>query len=227
MRAVMSQDQSGQTAGAGAPADGSRGKESVRLSAVDRIVVPLVVAILAFLASFVAANISNSGAAENQRAQIEEQRKKDDRDRRFEIYVAYLDAVSAFTPPFRQMIKCLRVTPQDRGSCAKALSENEIRNDLQSSFNRVVIYGSDRVHAAARELFVAMLPFDEPLPPVRQTGQPVPSSAPRVVEVAPRELPTSVGALSADDVEARYRRAYAGFLSVVCSELPNIPRASC
>lgn len=76
----------GQTTGTGASSDGAQSKETVRLSIVDRVVIPLVTAGLAFLA----ADISTSGAAENQREQIEEQRRKDDRDRRYDIYVAML-----------------------------------------------------------------------------------------------------------------------------------------
>jgi hypothetical protein len=201
--------------------------ERVNLSLLDRIAIPIVIAAMAFAASLLAAAISNSGTAENQRNQIEEQKRKDDRDRRNDVYLGFMDAVAGYAVPFRANLECLRAGGQ---SCAEMLrAAQEPERQLRNAFNRVALYGSDRVYRAGLRLYQAMLHYGNAgLAPGMVVPAPDATAPSREVAVPPvQQLPTAVGSSDPAKLTSDYENAYNDLLRVMCEELSAVPRARC
>jgi hypothetical protein len=210
-------------------------KERLGLSMVDRIALPIIVAVLAFAASLIAAKTSNSGAAENQRNQIEEQKRKDDRDRRNDIYLGYMDAVAAYAVPFRASVQCLYAAEASAQPCIDALrAAREPEQQLRNAFNRVAMYGSERVYQSGSRLYLVMLTNgDSGLAPGMVVPAPgAPPAAPSREIAVPGAVPQMPARIddpvaTAQKLESDYKNAYDDLLRAMCEELSAVPRTRC
>lgn len=209
-------------------------KERVGLSLLDRIVIPIVIGVLAFAASLLAANISNSGAGENQQKLIEEQKRKDDRDRRNDIYLGFTDAVAVYAVPFRASLECFRAAAASAQSCVDLLRvAQEPERQLRNAYNKVAMYGSDQVYNASSRLYRVMVITGDGDPAPRMAvpapGAP-PAAPPREIAV-PRANPSppSAGSIGVNPakLESDYKSAYSDLLRAMCEELSAVPRARC
>ena len=210
----------------------------VHLSLLDRFVMPVVIAFVAFAASFAAATIANDGAARNQEAQFREERANDARERRSAIYTAYLDAVGEFAPMFHRSTDCyLQKASQDTlnsfpDECRDAFpAEYRTTVDrLTLAVGKIRVHGTRNVYSAAGELHRVLLAMENSniVYVVRsKDGTPdVPAPNSRDQRDTSGEKPgLSVHGI-ATALERTYESAYEAYIVAMCDELSTDP-ANC
>jgi hypothetical protein len=215
-----------------------------RLSVLDRVVIPLITALVAFAASYAAAATANDGAAENLQAQFAEQRRKDDRDKRTEVYTAYMSAVGEYAPLFRGALDCykrsaVQSSPEDLpAECRQALKADRAPlANLKSGLSKVGVFGTREVWDVAETLYNSMTVFEQ------NRGEPQAQAAPGGPTTAPGLQPTpqptstvepsppvSVQSTVADKAEKflkAYGSAYIDYRKSMCRELSADPQTRC
>lgn len=181
----------------------------------------LVVAIIAGVVGIVGALSGSAvqiyGAARNQEAQFAEQRAKEDRDRRADVYLKFLDAANKYSVATVRTRDCILKARDSRppgstsysldGTCGKNVSDlAPSRQEFQGARNRVFVYGSEEAERQAR--------------------------------VIASYLPNAVGGDSVtglppfdDDLfnfsDDQFNEMYRAFNAIVCREVPAQPRATC
>jgi hypothetical protein len=201
--------------------DEKRSDPPGRSSIADRLLVPIFVAIVTAAAaiggSFVGATKANDGNAAIQQQAIAEQRAKDDRDKKADIYLHYLENANTYANSVEDAYTCIynyAIAPEPKGSapqsCIDAINRLQTpRFDYQGSINELYIYGSDEANRAHRAVS-ATLPASVGYLTVPGTG------LPPLNEVFGQKFD-----------RVAFGRAYSNFLKIVCMEVPARPRPNC
>jgi hypothetical protein len=224
---------------------GQHEPERTRLTLLDRLIIPLVTALVAFGASYLAALTGSQGAAENQRVALEEQRKKDDRDKRAEVYMAYLDAVGDYAAIFHAAVACFRESAKSAAAnelpqkCQDAMvADPKPLKQLKQSLNKLTVFGTPDVVGNATKPHRAILVFEEnettaSNPPVGDpqvpvaVGPPVPAPTQQMPTAAPSAPVPKTATESATKFDNDYRDAYQDFVKSMCADLSADPRTRC
>lgn len=193
-----------------------------RLSAWERIGIPVAVAVLALLGSFTATTLANNTATENQRALFAEERASAEREKRADVYFAFLSAVEQYVRRASILNTCLAsstlpvtLLPEGRLSgCTSQINDiSEAATAVTKALNEVYVYGSNAANEHASAIADALLVGEANLnagdaePPDRQ-GKPA-----RII--------------SFPFHKDQYLRHVAEFRRVVCREVPANPRSGC
>jgi hypothetical protein len=212
--------------------------EPTRLTLLDRMIIPLLTALVAFGASYLAATIG----ADTQQITLAEQRRKEDRDKRSEVYMAYLDALTDYAPLFHAATTCLRDSAPSGlltsipTKCQDALATDpKPLRQLKLAYNRVQVLGSinviQKVYLVHEAILVfvpeeqhstASQPPEDPNLPVLVPNSPRSSTVP-----PPPPPPPPTPAEKAKEFEAKYRAAYGDFVNAMCADLSVDPGARC
>ncbi len=131
-----------------------------RLASLDRIVIPVLTALLALIATYLGAAVANSGAAANQREQITENRAITDRERRTETYITLLNSATEYAYAVSETFECIArenqsnelLEPLSSNCNATVNSVITARSDFQEARNFVYIYGSREADDSAAQL---------------------------------------------------------------------------
>ncbi|MEV7655641.1 hypothetical protein AB0O39_15850 [Streptomyces anulatus] len=158
---------------------------------------------VALIGAIIGGGFSYLGAWHQSRTQLEaqgaqgrEDRKKEDREKRAEVYEGFLGAADVFAVKTNEI-----VTDCKDGKCSPDWHAWQTsRAEYQGALNQVWVYGSDKAVAQTSRVSAA--------------------------------LPKSLWEPNADELHltfesANFRATYQGFQSLMCRELPAIPRTAC
>jgi hypothetical protein len=198
--------------------------EPTRLTLLDRMIIPLLTALVAFGASYLAATIG----ADTQQITLAEQRRKEDRDKRSEVYMAYLDALGDYAPIFYAATTCFRASatsglPESTPTkCREALAADpKPFRQLKLAYNRVHVFGSINVIQKMGLVHEAILVF-EPVDEHSTASDPPPAES-----NLPKPPPPLTPGEVAKRFEANYRAAYGDFVNAMCADLSADPGHRC
>jgi hypothetical protein len=162
----------------------------------------LIVAGIGAGSALLGAQISSDAAAETTRQQLLEARAKDAREKRSQVYAAYLAAANDYSVKTHRMFE--RFKEQAVAAKGKSFKPDPAvlnpyyaaRSAYQHQVNQVYVYGSDEAWKAHRIVAAA--------------------------------LPPSLGDLELEVVDSdEFLVAYQGFQSVFCKEASAVPRVGC
>jgi len=156
--------------------------------------------------------MQNEASARNQSAIFQEERAKEDRDNKAEIYIKFLDAANNYASVAHLLYTCTSELAEESsgqtftvdGDCAKlAIDLRASWREFQTARNSVYFFGSEEAERKARVLAAY-------LPDATSAGQ------------LPGDI-FDLGSFNFDMFSGLYR----DFQRVACMELPANPRKSC
>ncbi|MFD4672984.1 hypothetical protein ACFWNN_24875 [Lentzea sp. NPDC058450] len=195
------------------PEDGQNG-DLISARRFDRVIMPLVLAavaaIAAFGSSFYGASLANEGSRRVQEKQVDEERKKVERDKRADVYLKFLDASTTYVDKISPLTtRCdappvwteADPYPLTGLSCIMIRPEfHDARKPLHEARNAVYVYGSSNANKLADALMQTLPASEIPFPR--------------------KYDPTAYNS------EDRHQ-AYRSFQAAICREVPPNPRNDC
>ncbi|MFD8492582.1 hypothetical protein [Amycolatopsis sp. NPDC059657] len=179
---------------------------------LDRVMIPMLVAVLAVAGSAVGSFTANLGNAANQRSQFAEQNAREDRAKKTEAYSTLIDAASAYFEAASTANTCVRMNrflkPNDSvlSFCPEQItSAKALYPAYTAATSKVVIYGSEEAYRLSAEM-----------------GRLLAKTYPTF------QVGTNGIEFAAVRVERReYDVPRGDFIKMMCHELPAVPRRNC
>lgn len=188
------------------------------------VIVPVISALFSGLAAVYGAQSgaakANEGAIAVQRQIMNEQRAREDRKTKEEVYLKFLDNADTYNTDTNKATSCLDGARKQARSTNSSESTafldctaelNDLRSSryaFQGSINEVYIYGSNEALLASQ-----------------QVAYTLPASIGSST-IGGRGIPR-IGQLLTERDQREFTRAYSDFLTVACNEVPARRRSNC
>ena len=171
---------------------------------LEAIAIPLAVGCIAVLGTLAGTSLANHAATENQRAIFTEQKAQNERDKRGDAYIGFLDVSSRLARTLTAAHQCRTDQRSPSTNCDSATTALKVAlEELGKSVNIVLVYGS----SSASTLMDPILKLLPPLYTISEAD----------IE----------GAIAAGLDGQEFNRYLTEFQRNMCMELPANPRHDC